>query len=358
MRLLVVTNDYPPKPGGIQQYLHNLLRVLPDEIRVLGPADNAADDEHRVTRSGRAFMWPTPANKRWILDEARAFQPDLILFGAPHPLASLGPGLRTKLGVPYVVLCHGAEVTIPAAFPVTRQLLARPLKSADALFAVSRFTQQRLQRLTDRSVTYVGGGVDPDRFAFVERPIPSGPITIGCVSRFVPRKGQLRLIKAAEELHAGGVAVELLIVGRGRQEDAIRRAAARSPIRVRIEVDVPWEQLPGLYTEMDVFCMPCKSRWGGLEIEGLGLVFLEAAASGLAVLAGDSGGAAETVRQGRTGYVVADTQDIVDVVRRLDADRSSLVAMGVAGRAMVEEEFTWAATAARMRKDFDRLTAR
>ena len=123
MRLLVVTNDYPPKPGGIQQYLGNVLRVLPDEVRVLAPADGPAEDEERVRRSERAFMWPTRATKQWILSEARAFEPDLILFGAPHPLAFLGRALRDELGVPYAVLCHGAEVTLPAAFPVARQLL-------------------------------------------------------------------------------------------------------------------------------------------------------------------------------------------------------------------------------------------
>lgn len=358
MRLLVVTNDYPPKPGGIQQYLGNLLRVLPDEIRVLAPADGPAEDEERVIRSERTFMWPTPATRKWILTEARAYEPDLILFGAPHPLAFLGPALRDELGVPYAVLCHGAEVTIPAAFPVARRLLRRPLRDADALFAVSEFTQQRVERLTGRPVTYVGGGVDPDRFSRIDRAIPSGPITIGCVSRFVPRKGQLRLIKAAEMLHAEGIAVEILIVGRGRQEAAIRKAAARSPVSVRIEVDVPWERLSGLYGEMDVFCMPCKSRWGGLEIEGLGLVFLEAAATGLPVLAGDSGGSPETVRHGSTGYVVSTVEDIVNGIRAIDADHTLFATMGTAGRAMVEAEFTWSVTAERMRADFERLTAR
>jgi phosphatidyl-myo-inositol dimannoside synthase len=357
MRLLVVTNDYPPKPGGIQQYLGNLLQVLPAEIRVLGPADGPADDEDRVVRSSRAFMWPTPGTKRWMLAEARAFDPDVVLFGAPHPLAWLGPTMRDELDVPYGVLCHGAEVTIPAAFPIARQLLRRPLRDADAVFAVSRFTKGRVERLTKRSVTYVGGGVDPDRFSRLERALPRGPITVGCVSRFVPRKGQLRLIRAAERLHAKGVEVELLIVGRGRQEGAIRKAASRSPVPIRIEVDVPWEQLPGLYEEMDLFCMPCKSRWGGLEIEGLGLVYLEAAATGLPVLAGDSGGSPETVQHGSTGYVVSTDDDITERIRTFDADRSLLRSMGDAGRTMVEEEFTWAATAARMHEELVRMIA-
>ncbi|MCH8985660.1 MAG: glycosyltransferase family 4 protein [Acidobacteria bacterium] len=355
MRLLVVTNDYPPKPGGIQQYLVNLLDAMPHDVRVLAPADLLAADEPSVYRFVKAFMWPTRAVKRWIVAQAVEFRPDVILFGAPHPLAWLGPVLREELGVPYAVLSHGAEITVPAAFPIARQLLRRPLKSADALFAVSEFTQQRLQRLTGRTASYIGGGVDPDGFSAIHRGVPKGPITVGCVARFVPRKGQLRLIKAAERLFDQGITVNLLLVGRGRQEAVIRKAAASSPVSIRVEVDVPWQRLPELYGEMDVFCMPCKSRWGGLEVEGLGLVFLEAASTGLVVIVGDSGGSPETVREGSTGYVVSSIDEIVAAISALDADRELLVDMGTAGRRLVEQEFTWGAVASRMQPELDRI---
>lgn len=357
MRLLVVTNDYPPKPGGIQQYLVSLLDAMAHEVRVLAPADSRAADEPSVVRYGRSFMWPTRAVRRWILAQTVEFRPEVILFGAPHPLAWLGPVLREELGVPYAVLGHGAEITVPAAFPIARQLLRRPLKSADALFAVSKFTQKRLQRLTGRNATYVGGGVDLEGFPLIDRGVPKGPITVGCVARFVPRKGQLRLIKAVERLFDEGVVVDLLIVGRGRQESAIRKAAASSPVSIRVEVDVPWHRLPELYGEMNVFAMPCESRWGGLEIEGLGLVFLEAASTGLAVIAGDSGGSPETVREGSTGYVVSSVDQLVAAISALDADRKLLVDMGTAGRRLVEQEFTWGAVAARMQPELDRIVA-
>jgi phosphatidylinositol alpha-1,6-mannosyltransferase len=164
---------------------------------------------------------------------------------------------------------------------------------------------------------------------------------VGCVSRFVPRKGQHRLIAAATELRRRGLAVTVLLVGKGRTEPRLRRLAERSGVPVRFEIDVPWERLGDLYREMDVFCMPCRSRWGGLEVEGLGLVFLEAAATGLPVLAGDSGGAPETVAPGETGFVVRSVADIVDGLESVLDDPERAAAMGRAGRERVGREFTW-----------------
>ncbi len=349
MRLLVVTNDYPPRPGGIQQFLANLVAAYPHPVHVLAPQDRrAARHEPGVSRGPHRFMWPTPGVARWAEREARAFDPDAILFGAPYPLPWLGPRLRAATEAPYAVLCHGAEVTVPAAFPVSRQLLARPLKSADALVANARFVAGRVGAVTGRPVAVIGGGVDVAAY----RPAPSRPDrpvpVVGCVSRFVPRKGQHRLLRAAAILEDRGIEVEVLLAGRGRKERTLRNLAARLGVRARFEVEVPWEQLPDVYRQCDIFCMPCKSRWFGLEAEGLGLVFLEAAASGIPVLAGDSGGAPETVDPGRTGYVVPDVDSIVEAVEMLVADPAAAAAMGVAGRERVLAEFTWERTTERL----------
>jgi phosphatidylinositol alpha-1,6-mannosyltransferase len=340
MRLLLVTNDYPPKPGGIQQYLGNLVAHYPYESLVLAPGGGEAPTEEGVARRAVRFMWPGCRTRDWVLAEARAFRPDLVLFGAPYPLPGLIGGLRRSLDVPYAVLCHGAEVTVPAAFPGSRGLLARTLRSADAIFAVSRFTSVRVGALTGREVWHLGGAVDVDAF----RPGPPADrsrLVVGCVSRFVPRKGHARLIAAAAEALRRGRDIELLVVGRGRLEDRLRRLAARSGVPTRFEVGVPWSRLPDLYRAMDVFCMPCRSRWAGLEVEGLGLVYLEAAASGLPVLAGTSGGAPETVVPGETGYVVDDVSGIVEALELLADDPDRRLAMGRAGRARMEAEFTW-----------------
>ncbi len=353
MRVLLVTNDYPPTPGGIQQYLGNLVASLSAEVRVLAPAGEGGDPE--VVRSRWGFMWPTPAVRRWVAGQIAEFDPDVMLFGAPLPLARLGPALRRDTGVPYAVLCHGAEVVLPAGFPVVRQLMRSPLRRADAVFAVSRFTLGRVERLTGRHVDYVGGGVD----AVFSPPDPSRPAgaVVGCVSRFVPRKGQRRVLRSAARLRAAGRDISVLLVGRGRDEIRLRRLAERLGVPARFEVGVPWARLPELYREMDVFAMPCRSRWFGLEVEGLGLVFLEAAASGLPVLAGDSGGSPETVVPGVTGFVVAEDRHLDEGIVMLLDDPERARQMGVAGRRRVLADYTWDRVTARMEATLERLVS-
>jgi phosphatidylinositol alpha-1,6-mannosyltransferase len=320
-------------------YLGNLVSAYPDDVLVFAPADDAAPrDEVGVVRGSASYMLPTRALADEILAVAEPFAPDAVLFGAPHPLPRLGPTLREALGVPFGVLSHGAEVTLPAAMPGSRQLLAHMLRQADARFAVSRFTADRVERLTRRHTDFIGAGVEIDTFVPSSKPPTRARPVIGCVSRFVPRKGQDRLIEAVSRLDQD---VEVLLVGKGRTEDSLRKLAHDRGVKARFAVDVPWRDLPGLYQQMDIFCMPTSSRWGGLEVEGLGLVYLEAAASGLPVLAGDSGGSPETVLPGRTGFVVADVDDVVEGLELLLADPVRAVEMGAAGRAFVEAEFTW-----------------
>ncbi len=337
MRLLVITNDYPPQPGGIQQYLGNVVASWPDPVHVIAPAGEGTDDAGRVSRHQAAFMWPTRATGDWIFERAERFAPDVVLFGAPYPLPYLGPRLRDRLRAPYAVLAHGAEVTLPAAAPGFRQAIAKALGDAEVRFAVSRYTADRVARLTGKDVVYLGAGVDVDVFL----PPPDGrneaPV-VGCVSRFIPRKGQHRLLEAVARLDRPA---EVLVVGKGRKEAKLRRLADRLGVRARFIVDPPWSELPGLYRSMDVFCMPCASRWGSLEVEGLGLVFLEAAATGLPVLAGDSGGSSETVLPGESGFVVRSVDDIVQGLDILFGDPHRARGMGAAGRRFVEDSFTW-----------------
>jgi phosphatidylinositol alpha-1,6-mannosyltransferase len=339
MRLLIVTNDYPPKPGGIQMYLKNLVEAYPDAAHIVAPADPDADSQEMgVTRGSSTYMLPTRETARTIAEAAERFEPDVILFGAPHPLSHLGELLRRAFGVPIGVLSHGAEITIPGAVPGLRRALGRNLASADVRFAVSRYTAAMVHEISGRPVEFLGAGVDVTTFKPPDDAPANDPPVVGCVSRFVPRKGQARLIEAAADLDRE---VELLFVGRGRTEDQLRSKAEDLGVRTRFEVDVPWSQLPGLYQQMDIFCMPCKSRWGGLEVEGLGLVFLEAAATGVPLLVGDSGGSPETVLPGKTGFVVADVGAIVEGLEILLDDPQTAGRMGQEGRRLVETEFTW-----------------
>lgn len=356
MRLLVITNDYPPKSGGIQTYLGNLVDAYPEPIRVLAPADGpavgTAKGEEIVSRGKWRFMWPSRRTIDWMVAEALAFDAEAILFGAPHPLTRATKRLKAELDIPIGILCHGAEVTIPAAVPGLRTWLRGILRRADALFAVSRYTQHKVARLTGHDVIPIGAGVEVGLFTPPEHPPNNAPPIVGCVSRFVPRKGQHRLIAAANELHKRGTDVELLIVGSGRTEGRLRKLAAASDVDVRFEIDVPWGDLADLYKTMDVFCMPCRSRWGGLEIEGLGLVFLEAAAAGLPVLAGSSGGSPETVVPGETGFVVDSVADIVEGLEILLANPERAREMGAKGRKRVVEEYVWDRVVASLKSGF------
>lgn len=353
MRLLLITNDYLPKAGGIQQYLGNLVERYDGPVQVLGPRDDAAERDAQVIRNKRRFMWPTRRTRAWIEEQARRFNPDVMVFGAPYPLPTLGPALRTSLGVPYGVIAHGAEVTVPAALPGFRQLLAGPLKSADVIFANSRWTSRRVERLTKRPVTYLGIGVDSDTFYPADGRWSGAEVVVGCVSRFIPRKGHAEVLHAVAELRSSGHEIRAKIIGRGRLEGRLRKVAETLDVPTDFHVDIPWSELARRYREMDIFAMPCRSRWLGLEQEGLGIVFLEAAASGLPVVVGASGGAPETVLPGRTGFVVHDRDGLVEALHMLVGDRSRARHMGEAGRRFVEATYAWDGVMERLRSGLE-----
>ena len=344
MRVLLVTNDFPPKLGGIQQYLGNLVAAFGGEIRVLAPRHDGAPPVAHVVRGERRYMLPTRRVRGWVRSQVDDFAPDIVLYGAPHPLAQMGPGLRAETGVPYAVMTHGAEVTLPAVVPGLRQVLVATLRRADVLFAVSHFTAARVGVFARQPVIVLGAGVDLNAFHPAEPRPERASIVVGCASRFVPRKGHARVIAAAEALAARGHPVEVLIIGRGRLERRIRRRAATSTVPVRVEVDVDWSALAGLYREMDVFAMPARSRWAGLEVEGLGIVYLEAAVTGIPVVAGSSGGAPETVMPGVSGYIATSVSELIEALELVIAARGE---MGEAARRRAEAEYSWEAVLSR-----------
>ena len=200
-------------------------------------------------------------------------------------------------------------------------------------------------------VSVLTPGVDADRF----RPdLPTDDIRarfglqarplVVCVSRLVTRKGQDVLIKAMRTIRRRVPEAALLIVGGGPIEARLRRLASEAPRdSVYFAGQVPPEDLPRYYAVGDVFAMPCRNRVGGLEVEGWGIVFMEAAACGRPVVVGDSGGARETLLDGETGFLVdgADVAEVADAVAMLLDDPALAASMGKAGRAWVEREHTW-----------------
>ncbi|MEO6987865.1 MAG: glycosyltransferase family 4 protein [Aquihabitans sp.] len=367
MKHLLVTNDFPPKIGGIQSYLWELWRRLPaDEAVVLTtPYDGAeAFDQaagFRIERIRERFMLPTPKLRRQILDLATEIDADLILFDPALPVGQLAPGL----GRPYGVILHGAEVTVPGRVPGARHALARVLRGADLVVAGGGYPADEGERAADQGlpVVVVPPGVDVDRFipltddgrAEARRRFgvtPDAKLVVS-VSRLVPRKGMDVLIEAAARLASAHPTMEVVIGGRGRDTARLQRLIDKTASPTRMLGRVEDEHLPALYGAADVFSMACRNRWFGLEQEGFGIVFLEAAACGVPQIAGQSGGSAEAVEHGETGLVVDDPSSVHELMAALDtllSDPDSRTVMGAAGRVRAVEEFSYDVLAARLQE--------
>jgi len=344
MRVALVTNDFPPAAGGIQRYLDGLLSHAPWDVDTLAPAHRDALQEPRVARYDRALQ-PTRRAISWISDHVESSNPDLVLYAA-FPLALVGPMVAERTGVPYALLLHGAEITVPAAVPGIRRRYANTVARATARFSVSRYTKGQVQQRFGVPVTWVGAGVDIDTFA--PDSMEHDGFVVGCVGRFVRRKGHADVLRAVSLLRSEGMPARTVMVGWGRRERRLRSLARRLAVPTNFLIHGEQAELIAAYRRMDAFAMPVRSRWAGLEVEGLGLVYLEAAATGLPVIAGASGGAPETVEDGETGFVVSNQEQLQSRLRALAADPDLGKAMGSAGRERVERVFTWKAVVDRV----------
>ncbi|MGY1855906.1 glycosyltransferase family 4 protein [Modestobacter sp. SYSU DS0290] len=362
-RTLVVTNDFPPRQGGIQTFVAALLATRPPESLAVLASDHPGAAEHDarlpypVVRAGTGMLLPTPDATRTAARLAREHGCDTVFFGAAAPLGLMAPALR-RSGVRRLVgATHGHE-TGWVALPAARQLMQRIAGGLDELSYISEYTHARLApALGDRTVlSQLSPGVDVDLFtpdadgsAVREQyGLGSAPVVV-CVSRLVPRKGQDVLVAGWAQVLARHPDARLLLVGGGPLELRLRRAIAARGLggSVVLTGGVPAGELPAHYAAGDVFAMPCRTRRGGLDVEGLGMVFLEAAACGRPVIAGTSGGAPETVREGETGHVVDPRSPtaVAQVISDLLDDPARSRAMGRAGRAWVEERWSWATIA-------------
>jgi phosphatidylinositol alpha-1,6-mannosyltransferase len=372
-RTLMVTNDFPPRPGGIQQFLHNLALRQPADSLVVYASTWPARDHGRqaakfdaeqpfeVVRENTGMLLPTPAVARRAAELARAHDCDTAWFGAAAPLGLLATGLRSRAGIGRVVAqTHGHEAGW-AALPGARGLLRRIGDGTDVVTYLGEYFRVRLARVLDgrTELRRLPPGVDVDvfhpgvdgtevrrRYRLADRPV------LVCVSRLVPRKGQDMLIRALPEIRRRVPGAALLIVGGGPYLTALRRLARQLGVadHVVFTGEIAWAELPAHYAAGDVYAMPCRTRRGGLDVEGLGMVYLEASATGRPVIAGDSGGAPDAVREGETGFVVngRDVAAIADRAAVLLADPSLAQRMGAAGRSWVETEWAWDTLAARM----------
>ena len=371
-RHLLVTNDFPPKVGGIQSYLWELWRRLPaDAVAVhstpyAGAGEFDADQDFTVSRSREPVLLPTPMVSRRVGRLAEAHGAELVVWDPALPVGLVAP----RVDRPYAVVLHGAEVTIPGRLPGTRQLLGRVLRGASLVICAGRYPEAEAQRAAGGPLptVVVPPGVDTSRFQPLdaaerssvrgELGLPVDAPLVVSVSRLVPRKGMDTLIRAAARLRDRVPDVVVAIAGSGRDRARLEGLVEATGAPVRLLGRVPDEILPGLYGAGDVFSMSCRNRWGGLEQEGFGIVFVEAAAAGVPSVAGDSGGSAEAVAHGETGLVVGrpeDPNEVGDALADLLEDDSRRLEMGRRARQRAEAEFSYDVLAARLRSGIDNV---
>ncbi|BDD75153.1 MULTISPECIES: glycosyltransferase family 4 protein [Streptomyces] len=359
-RTLIVTNDFPPRQGGIETFVRELAdRFPPDEVVVLTSAPTAAPGSgesfpYPVVRHPVRTLLPTPGATAHAAAVARRYGCDRVWFGAAAPLALMAGRLRRTAGIGTAVAStHGHEVWW-ARTPGPRALLRRIGSQVDTLTWLGERTRAPIEAAlaagtrTARLVPGVDTGTFHPaadgtrvrtRYGLGHRPV------ILCAARLVPRKGQDTLIRALPWVRRAVPDAVLLLVGDGPHAAGLRQLALREGVMdsVHFAGGHPHHALPAFYAAADAFAMPCRTRKGGLELEGLGIVYLEAAASGLPVVAGDSGGAPDAVREGETGHVV-DGRSVAataDRLIRLLRDPRLARAMGGAGRDWVRTAWSW-----------------
>jgi phosphatidyl-myo-inositol dimannoside synthase len=369
-RTLLVTNDFPPRRGGIQSYLEAFVEQLvaagSHRLTVYAPKwkgaaafDAAAGYE--VVRHPTTLMLPEPSVASRMTDLIAHHDIETVWFGAAAPLALLAPLARRAGAARVLASTHGHEVGW-SMLPLARTALRRIGDTTDTVTFVSRYTRGRFASAFGprAALEHLPPGVDAERF------VPDGaaradlrsryglgerPVVV-CLSRLVPRKGQDMLIRALPGIRRQIPDAALVIVGNGPHRETLQRLAHRHGVEAHVLFTggVPGEELPAHHAMADVFAMPCRTRGGGLDVEGLGIVYLEASACGVPVVAGRSGGAPETVRDGETGVVVdgTDVAAITAAITGLLADPDRAAAIGAAGRRWIVEDWQWPTRARRL----------
>jgi len=373
-KVLIVTNDFPPRRGGIQSFVHALATWLPaGTVTVYAPAweGAAAYDAGQpfpVIRHRGSLMLPVPSVARRAAGILASHGCDTALFGAAAPLGLLAPSLRAAGARRIVAVTHGHEAGW-AALPGARSLLRRIGDKVDVVTYLGEYFRVRLARALSPQaasrMVRLAPGVDTTAFrpgaggaAIRQRLGLAGRPIVICVSRMVPRKGQDTLLRAWPQVRAAAPRAAggpvLLLVGDGPYRAELGRLAGSLGVADSVVFTGPvsWEDLPAYYDAGDVFAMPCRTRRHGLDVEGLGIVYLEASAAGLPVIGGDSGGAPDAILHGESGYVVpgGDVSAVAGRLTGLLADPAAAAAMGEKGMAWVEREWRWQLVAGRLQR--------
>ncbi len=371
MTVLVVTNDFPPRQGGIETFVRALCDELPDVVVYTSrePGDTGYDAAlpFPVIRDRASMLLPTPRVTRRAVELMREYGADRVLFGAAAPLGLMGTALRRAGARRIVAISHGHEAWW-AKLPGTRQALQRIGDAADTVTTVSSWCAEQIAPALSpdavRRMRRLTPGIDTERFfpgcggAEIRKQLSltHGPLAV-CVSRLVARKGQDTLIRAWPRVLTEVPSATLLLVGGGPERARLEHLAASVGVSgaVVFTGPIPWTEIPPYLDAADVFAMPTRTRRFGFEPEALGIVTLEASATGKPVVIGDAGGTPDTVRHGETGYLVDPYNPVAVAVRIVEllTDPAKARRMGADGRAWVEDQWSWQRSGATLRELLD-----
>lgn len=369
MKLLIVAQDYPPLSGGIATYSASLAKEFSvyDDVTVLalGARSASSYDKTRPYRTirtpncllirylGLFFVFP------YLLMKERF---DAILHST-WPTSLLSYFWKHVFPVPYFISAHASEILDDKRTYRRRikKMLAgwrqRSLESAQGLFPVSQYTADILRGmgLSEQRIHIVPNGVDVHKFYPRKKRMKKSYPVILTVSRLDAHKGHDYVLKALALLAEKGIDFTYLIAGRGEEERKLKMQARELGLSEKVKFlgFVPDGELPELYANSDIYVMASRAMPGRMDlIEGFGIAFLEASASGLPVVAGRSGGVPDAVRDGKTGLLVTpdDESEIADALQRLISDKNFARRLGVEGRRWVVSEMQWRHAMNRMRR--------
>lgn len=364
-KTLVITNDFPPRPGGIQTFIYGLVQGFdPDDVVVLTSKHTAwqefdKQEKYPIFRHNTQMLLPTKAVGDQAITIIKEFNCDRVLFGASAPLGLLANRLKNHGIKKTGAITHGHEVGW-AFTPGLKQTFQKIVKDVDKLTYLTKFTFEQISEAISsdqlEKFEQLTPGIDinmfnpenktngqsqkiRERFRLGNKPV------VVCVSRLMARKGQDTLIEVWPEVLKKVPDAHLLIVGGGSLKQSLHKKTFDNNVHTSVTITgaVDWKELPGFYAAGDVFAMPVRTRNLGFDVEGLGIVYLEASATGIPVIAGNSGGAPEAVIDGVTGFVLNPNNQMIlaEKIIELLLNKELSNRLGKQGRSWIEKQWQW-----------------
>ena len=337
MRILLITNDWYPKQGGISTYLTSLVNNLNYQVTIYGPSWIEGES---TVRSSYSFIMPYKKVFTEILDIVNKEKIETIILGSSNPQFLLVSNLL-KLNIPIYMIAHGAEFNILRYVPLLSRVLKKAMDAVTEVYTISSFSLRKLKRFTKSKVKLIGAGVESNEFIKQREDTDEESIIIGVCSRFVPRKKIDWVMEVCSQLSQEGYKLKVAIYGQGRLEKKLKKLSELISVETVFYSDSEGVSIQDFYKGIDIFAMPAHSRFFGLEYEGLGLVYLEAASYGIPVITGSSGGAPETIIPGKTGFVADTKEHLLEGIKYFLDDTEKISEYGQAGKIFVQNNFSW-----------------